>query len=78
MNQDMLAIATKAVQLYAESHPRPSSVNITQAAEMLGISRKTLGERIKHGWVRMNALGQIPTSEIDRVLSITHKLHTNL
>lgn len=76
MNTDMLAIATKAVQLYAESHPRPSSVNITQASEMLGISRKTLSERIKKGWIGMNSLGQIPTSEIDRVLASTHKLHT--
>ena len=73
---ETLEIAVKAVQLYAESHPRPSSVNLTQASEMLGISRKTLSDRVKKGWIGLNALGQIPTSEIDRVLATTHKLHT--
>jgi len=75
MTEEMLTTALKAVQIYAESHPRPSSVTIGQAAEMLGISRKTLAGRIKDGWMQMNGLGKIPTSEIDRVLATTRKLH---
>jgi hypothetical protein len=75
MNAEVLEVATKAVQLYAESHPRPLQVNISQAADMLGISRKTLSGRIKSGWIRMNALGMIPIGEIDRVIT-PHKDHT--
>lgn len=78
MTEEILTTALKAVQIYAESHPRPSSVTIGQAAEMLGISRKTLANRLKDGWVSMNGLGKIPISEIDRVLATTHKLHNSL
>ena len=77
VHEDAVAIAFKAVQLYAESHPRPSSVTISQAAEMLGISRKTLSSRLKDGWVSVNGLGRIPTSEVDRLLSTTRNLHKN-
>ena len=35
---DELDIAIKAVRAYAEMHPRPTQVNQTQAAQMLGIS----------------------------------------
>lgn len=34
-------IARRAVQLYAETHPRPTQVNQKQAAEMLGVSART-------------------------------------
>lgn len=77
MTEDAIEIAFKAVQLYAEAHPRPSSLTISQAAEMLGISRKTLSSRLKNGWVSVNSLGRIPTSEVDRLLSTTLNLHRN-
>lgn len=32
---NLIEIAAKAIQTYAESHPRPSCVNLQQAAEML-------------------------------------------
>jgi DNA-binding NtrC family response regulator len=70
MTNQTLEIAQAAVRLYAESHPRPIHVNQIQAAEMLGISRKTLSARIKKGWIRMNALGMIPIAEVDRVLAV--------
>lgn len=70
MVSETLEIAAQAVRMYAESHPRPTAVNQTQAAEMLGISRKTLADRIKKGWIRMNALGTIPICEIDRLLAV--------
>lgn len=64
----MLEIARLAVQLYAETHPRPSHVNQQQAAEMLGLSHVTVRKMIRAGVIRMNAAGQIPVSEIDRAL----------
>ena len=35
-------IAAKAVQMYAETHPRPTHVTQVQAAEMLNLSRYTV------------------------------------
>ena len=64
-----IEIALKAVQLYAETHPRPSHVTQVQAAEMIGISRETVRKMIRQGRIRMNEAGMIPVSEIDRVLA---------
>jgi len=64
-----IEIALKAVQLYAEMHPRPSHVTQVQAAEMIGISRETVRKMIRQGRIRMNEAGMIPVSEIDRVLA---------
>lgn len=75
MMSETLEIAAQAVRMYAESHPRPPHVNITQAAEMLGLSRKTVTARMKAGEIRTNALGLIPIGEIDRVIS-SRNLHT--
>lgn len=61
-------LAIKAVQIYAETHPRPAQVTQTQAAEMLGISRPTLTRMIKAGTVRLNSCGLVPITEIDRAL----------
>ena len=69
MNQKLIQIAAKAVQLYAETHPRPAQVTQTQAAEMLGISRPTLSRLVKSGLIKLNKCGLIPITEIDRVLS---------
>lgn len=66
---ETLEIAIKAVQLYAESHPRPSHVTQTQAAEMLGISRWTVRRMIEAGTLKLNRCGLIPVSQIDRVLA---------
>jgi excisionase family DNA binding protein len=67
-----LEIAVRAVRLYAESHPRPSQVTQTQAAEMLGLSRPTVSRLVKSGQIKLNRCGMIPTSEIDKVLSTSH------
>ena len=69
MTTDQLALAAKAVQLYAETHPRPPQVTQTQAADMLGISRPTLSRMVKSGTVRLNACGLVSITEIDRVLA---------
>ena len=62
-------IALKAVQLYAETHPRPSQVTQDQAAEMAGVSRGTISKMIKSGRLKLNEFGRIPVSEIDRAIA---------
>lgn len=64
-----LEIAKAAVRLYAETHPRPLQVNQQQAAEMMGVSRHTVGRLLKAGILRFNKLGMIPISEIDDAIS---------
>lgn len=64
-----IEIALKAIQLYAEQHPRPSHVNQLQAAQMLGVSHVTVRKLIRAGEIKMNAIGQIPIVEIDRALA---------
>ena len=63
-------IALKAVQLYAETHPRPSQVTQDQAAEMAGVSRGTISKMIKSGRLKLNEFGRIPVSEIDRAIAV--------
>lgn len=63
-----LTIARRAVQLYAETHPRPPQVNQKQAAEMLGVSARTVHNMIKAGTLRLNRCGMIPIEQIDAVL----------
>jgi DNA-binding transcriptional regulator LsrR (DeoR family) len=65
---EALQIAMKAVQLYAETHPRPIQVTQKQAAEMLGKSEITVSRMVKAGTIKLNSAGMIPISEIDRVL----------
>ncbi len=61
-----LDVALSAVRLYAETHPRPTHVTQVQAAEMLGLSRKTIGRMIVAGTLRLNRCGLIPIEEVDR------------
>lgn len=60
-----LEIATRAVQRYAEQHPRPTQVNQKQAAEMLGVSARTVHNMLKAGLLRLNKCGMIPIELID-------------
>lgn len=66
---DMLSIAMKAVQLYAETHPRPLHVTQKQAGEMLYLSAPTIGKMVKCGQLRLNGAGLIPIHQIDAILS---------
>ena len=77
MNSETLTIAAKAVQLYAETHPRPPHVNMTQAAEMLGCGLFKIRSLLKCGTLTLNECGLIPITQIDRVIAerspkITH------
>ena len=64
-----LDIALKAVQLYAESHPRPTQVTIGQAAEMLGVGRWKATQLLRSGVLRLNACGLIPVELVDAARS---------
>jgi excisionase family DNA binding protein len=64
-----LQIATAAVRMYAETHPRPTQVTQTQAAEMIGVSQATLCRMVREGKLKLNKFGRIPIAEIDRALA---------
>lgn len=60
-----LQIAAAAVRLYAETHPRPTQVTQTQAAQMLGLSRITVGKLLRNGTLSLNDCGLIPIELVD-------------
>lgn len=62
---DPIQIAVKAIQLYAETHPRPTQVNIGQDAQMLDLSRDTVRKLIRNGVMSMNQCGLIPIEQVD-------------
>ncbi|ANN73262.1 helix-turn-helix domain-containing protein [Bordetella bronchialis] len=64
-----LDVALRAVEIYAQRHPRPSQVTITQAAEMLGLSRPTVRSLMKGGKLSLNGCGRIPIEQVDRLLA---------
>jgi excisionase family DNA binding protein len=63
-----LETAVQAVEIYAARHPRPVQVTITQAAQMLGLSRPTVRNLMKAGKLSFNGCGLIPIEQIDRLL----------
>jgi excisionase family DNA binding protein len=63
-----LQVAIKAVQTYAESHPRPLHVTQKQAAEMLRLSVPTVRKMIACGALKLNKCGLIPINEVDRAM----------
>ncbi len=63
-----LQFAAKAVQIYAESHPRPVQVNKVQAAQMLNVHYHTVTAMVKSGIIKLNKCGMISMSEIDNAL----------
>jgi hypothetical protein len=63
-----LRIAFLAVRLYAETHPRPSQVTQTQAAEILGVSTRTVRRYIRTGHLKLNGCGYLPIEAIDAIL----------
>jgi hypothetical protein len=66
-----IEIAARAVQLYAERHPRPPHVTMVQAAEMLGLSRHTVSKMVRAGSFKLNKCGLIPIEQIDAALQPT-------
>jgi predicted DNA-binding protein (UPF0251 family) len=60
-----LRIAARAVRLYAESHPRPTQVTQVQAAEILGVSSRTVRNYIVAGKLKLNGCGLVPIEAVD-------------
>ena len=65
---DVLSIAAKAVQMYAETHPRPPHVSQVQAAAMLGVSKATVSRLVKAGLLTLNGAGLIQIGQIDLII----------
>lgn len=65
------SLQAATLEVYAESHPRPLQVNQAQAAQMLNKSHVTVRKMIRAGLIRLNACGDIPISEIGRILAAT-------
>lgn len=60
-------VALEAVRLYAETHPRPTQVTQQQAAEMLGVSARTVHNYIRTGRLRLNRCGYVPIEAVDEM-----------
>ena len=69
----LVEVAFFAVRHYAETHPRPLHVTQKQAGEMLGLSSATISKLLKFGKIKLNATGQIPITEIDRLLAVSDR-----
>ena len=63
-----LEMAVQAVQIYAARHPRPVQVTITQAAQMLGLSRHTVSKMVRASQLKLNQCGMIPIEQVDAML----------
>lgn len=68
--QDIDRIALRAVQIYAETHPRPPHVTQKQAGEMLHLSKPTITRLVRTGSLKLNEAGLIPITEIDRLVQM--------
>jgi excisionase family DNA binding protein len=67
-DQDLIErVARRAVQLYAETHPRPTQVTQRQAAEMLGVSTRTVRNYIRAGKLKLNRAGNLPIEAVDEI-----------
>lgn len=64
---DLERVALRAVQLYAEKHPRPTQVTQGQAAEILGVSTRTVRNYIRAGRLKLNQCGMLPIEAIDAI-----------
>jgi hypothetical protein len=60
--------AEQAVEAVLARRPRPVMVTITQAAEMLGLSRPTTSNLVKCGALPLNELGRVPIEAVDRLI----------
>lgn len=70
-----LDIAVRAVQLYAETHPRPTQVTQAQAAHMLGLSEPTVRKLVRAGVLPLNKCGRIPIEAVDAARAAMEATH---
>ncbi|WP_321884635.1 helix-turn-helix domain-containing protein [Burkholderia cenocepacia] len=69
--EQILQIAQRAVDLFKQESPRPVHVTQAQAAEMLGLTARTVHTLVRTGKLKLNGIGRIPISEIDMLLART-------
>jgi hypothetical protein len=62
-------IVERAVERAMERHPRPTQVNMKQAAEMLNVSPMTISRMVRAGTLKLSACGLIPIGQIDAALA---------
>ncbi|WP_244105434.1 helix-turn-helix domain-containing protein [Burkholderia cepacia] len=67
--EQILNIARRAVHLFEQQAVRPVHVTQAEAADMLGLSRATLGKLVRTGELRLNGCGRIPIGQIDMFLA---------
>ena len=65
-----VAVQEAIRKLPRADQPRPFHVNQTQAAEITGLSTKTISRMIKTGGLSLNKAGLIPIAQIDKVLGL--------
>jgi Mn-dependent DtxR family transcriptional regulator len=71
-NEELVQVIERAVERAMERHPRPTQVNMKQAAEMLNVSPMTITRMVRAGKLRLNSCGLIPIGQIDAVLDARH------
>ncbi|QTO44792.1 helix-turn-helix domain-containing protein [Burkholderia latens] len=69
--EQILQIAQRAVELFKQQSPRPVHVTQAQAAEMLGLTARTVHTLVRTGKLKLNGIGRIPIAEIDMFLART-------
>ncbi|WP_257127199.1 helix-turn-helix domain-containing protein [Burkholderia sp. ABCPW 11] len=69
--EQILQIARRAVQLFEQQPPRPVHVTQAQAADMLGITARTVHTLVRTGKLKLNGVGRIPIGQIDLFLART-------
>jgi hypothetical protein len=67
--EQIARVAARAVRLYAETHPRPTQVTQTQAAEILGVAPRTVRRYIRAGKLKLNGGGYLPIEAVDAIRS---------
>jgi len=66
------AVVERAVARAIARAPRPTQVNLTQAGQMLNVSRTTVSRMVHSGRIRLNKCGLIPIEQIDAILAVDY------
>ena len=61
------AVAEALLKMPKSDQPRPLHVTQKQAAQITGLSTKTISRMLKSGSLTLNAAGLIPILQIDRL-----------
>lgn len=69
IDDPVLRTAAMAVRMYAETHPRPTQVTQSQAAEMLGVCVRTVRRYVRAGSLKLNGAGYLPIEDVDALRS---------